>query len=232
VNGEQVNMTTRSRLGLRAFARHRGVSPSRIHRLVIEGVIPRDADGLIDVAVADGILDQRARLVSPLVAAANAATKRRQASLVHSDGTIPIAKSHAHGGRATKRRNATTPASVTAKSKKRSQNEPPPTDTSSYTFARTERERALAKQAQLDYRRSVGEVCEVKSAARAVDDCAVATRRLIEQIPNRIVNQLSAALGVDARTVHGLMQVEVERILEAIADVAAALPEKLMSTEH
>lgn len=65
------------RLSLRAYARHRGVSPSRIHRLVQAGVLPRDGDGLIPVARADQILDERAQLVMPTVWSANEATKRR-----------------------------------------------------------------------------------------------------------------------------------------------------------
>jgi hypothetical protein len=74
-----VNTKTDSeRLTLRGYARHRGVAPSRIHRLVAEGVIPRGADGLIPTREADAILDVRAELVSPLVTAANAEMKRRR----------------------------------------------------------------------------------------------------------------------------------------------------------
>jgi predicted outer membrane protein len=109
---------------------------------------------------------------------------------------------------------------------------PPDPDPLSYNAMRTRREGFLAKQAELDYRRSIGEVCEVAAATKAVMDCAVATRRLVEQIPNRIANQLAAAMGADVRRVQPMMQAEIERICDEIANTAQALPEKLGATSQ
>jgi len=72
------NRTTRATMGVRAYARHRAVAASRIHRLLMATVIPRNSDGRIPVAEADRILDERAVLVPQAVWAANAARKRRQ----------------------------------------------------------------------------------------------------------------------------------------------------------
>lgn len=66
------------RLSLRGFARHAGVSPSRIHKLCVEGVIPRDADGLIDVAQADAILAERREMAPPMLMAANLERKQQR----------------------------------------------------------------------------------------------------------------------------------------------------------
>lgn len=105
-------------------------------------------------------------------------------------------------------------------------------DPLSYNAMRTRRERFLAQQAELDYRRAIGEVCEVAAATKAVMDCAVATRRLVEQIPNRIANQLAASMGADVRRVQPLMQAEIERICDEISSTAQALPEKLGATSQ
>src|SRR5471030_2561848 len=61
---------------LRAYARHRGLSSSYVHRLISNGVIQRGDDGQINIAAADGILDARAALASPLRIAANAAQRK------------------------------------------------------------------------------------------------------------------------------------------------------------
>lgn len=78
--GERSSLQNGStRLSLRAYARHAGVAPSRIHRLIVEGAIPRGADGLIDVATADQVMAERRAMASPLLMELNAERKRRSA---------------------------------------------------------------------------------------------------------------------------------------------------------
>lgn len=83
-------------LSLRGYARHRGVSPSYIHKLLKERVLERNESGLIDPVRADRILAERAQLVSPLVFAEH--ERRRQRSRKAAPGSIAPAKAAAGSG--------------------------------------------------------------------------------------------------------------------------------------
>jgi len=163
--------------------------------------------------------------VSKMVSAGRIPTVDGKIDPVAADAAMKASHDPAKGEQTKPQRQGAAAQSVTS----------PPTDTSdplSYNAMRTRRERFLAQQAELDYRRAIGEVCEVAAATKAVMDCAVATRRLVEQIPNRIANQLAAAMGADVRRVQPMMQAEIERICDEISSTAQALPEKLGATSQ
>jgi len=153
-------------------------------------------------------------------------------------GAVLVAESDARltatlntrGGRGGKQQNGARKGVARAKRRDQEQDLTPEAET--LTKARTDHTRTQAQLSALEYRQRIGELCEVTQMRKAIRDCETASRRIVEQIPNRIAARLAATLGVDVRNVQGLMQAEVDRILEAIADIAAALPEKLTSTEH
>jgi hypothetical protein len=62
---------------LRAYAKHRGLSASWIHRLCVQGTLTRDGDGRLDIAESDAILDQRRGVAHPGRLQANEQRRQR-----------------------------------------------------------------------------------------------------------------------------------------------------------
>lgn len=210
------------------YAKQRGCSQQYVSRLIASGRIPTvGADKRIDPVAADAALAQtacpgRTQGAASRKAAAQAAGKPEAAAV---RGTERSAE-RADAGR------EPAPAGGNGSGNGSAQQSAVRTASATYTDARAMRESALAQQALLDYRRSVGELCEVKSVEQAIGDCAVASRQLILQIPNRIAARVAAELGVDVRKLQPLMQAEIERVCIEIADTAKALPERLGATRQ
>lgn len=97
---------------------------------------------------------------------------------------------------------------------------PPPApetlDATSYHVARTLREAAEAKMAQLRLRQMAGELVEADRVRRIVTTLAATVRAGFERIPDKLAERLAAL--ADAHECHALMTAEIDQVL---ADLAA-----------
>lgn len=197
-----------------AYAKHRGISQPYVSRLIKAGRIPC-VNGLIDPVAADAALEKSTDPDRKRGAARRLAAKRSENGEESRPETSEVVEKAPHKG-----------------------GHPPVTNrkavsaTQTYTEMRAKRESVLAQSAELDYRQRVGQLCEIDAVARAVSDCSVATRRMIEQIPNRIAARIAATLSVDVRSIEPLMRTEIEHALDELANTASTLPERLASTQQ
>jgi hypothetical protein len=187
--------TSKKRMSMAEFARHRGVSRAAVSQWGKAGRIVLDAENRVDVAASDELLAQ---------------TRNNR------------------GGRGGNVQNGSPQPATASASANGSRRLRPET----LTQARTAEASTKARLLNLEYRRTVGELCEVSSVRAAIDDCAIVTRRLIEQIPNRIASAIAATFGVDASKLYPLMQTEIERACNEIADGAKALRETIGMTRQ
>lgn len=175
-----------------ALARHLDVKRQAIHDLVKRGIIEIGEDGKIDVATAIDVMAKTLRADSKTVAAIMAAP----------------------GENAPEVADAVPPAPTL----------PPPTealDATSYHVARTLREAAEAKIAQLKLRQMAGELVNANDVRRAVVALSATARSGFERIPDKLADRL-AALG-DPHECHALLTAEIDQVLEDLAAGAESL---------
>lgn len=182
------------RLTQSALARLLGVKRQAVHDLVKRGIITAGDDGLIDVAAATAAMAKSLRADAKTVASIMAAPPAEE---VGAGDTVPP------------------PA-----------DEPPappadPNDATSYHIARTLRETAEAKIAQLRLRVMAGELVEARRVRDRVTTLAATARLGFERIPDKLADRL--AITTDAAACHALITQEIDQVLADLAADAAGL---------
>ena len=94
-----------------------------------------------------------------------------------------------------------------------------------FQSARAKRETHLAKLAELEERRKLGQLVETESVIKALTDYAIASRAALERMPDRISSVLAAES--DPVAVFNILDDEIARICDEICSIAASLPQKL-----
>lgn len=187
-----------SRLSQSGLARRLGVKRQAVHDLVKRGVIAVDDNGLIDVLAATTAISRTLRADSKTVATIMAA----QPPAVPAD---PIAPPSAP----TDQQPESEPASID------------PNDATSYHVARTLREAAEARMAQLRLRVMAGELVDADRVRRAATTLAATARSAFERIPDKLAERLAAE--TSAAACHELMTAEIDLVLADLAAGARAL---------
>lgn len=98
---------------------------------------------------------------------------------------------------------------------------PDPNDATSYHVARTLREAAEARMAQLRLRVMAGELVEAERVRRAVTTLAAMARSGFERIPDKLSERL--AVLADPHACHELLAAEINQVLSDLAAGAASL---------
>lgn len=204
MNGEQVVAPVG--LTYSAYAKSRGCSQPYISKCVKLGRIPADAvvDGKIDPVKADAALHKSPVDPSTVKPKAKAVAKNIAA---RADLDRKVAGS-ARVGRPTI----------------------PPKEGVSYVDARTTREITLGKQADLDYRKAIGELVQMVDVKRGIADNCGEIVKALRRIPDQTAGQLAAES--DPRAVHALLAAHIDAVCQQIADVAGALPDRLSATSQ
>lgn len=96
-----------------------------------------------------------------------------------------------------------------------------PPRSSAYHDARTQREQAQARMAQLELGRVLGEVLDAESTLKAVMDAHLAARAEIMKMPARLAQLV--AVQKDPRACYDLIQAECERACQRMIDAARGL---------
>lgn len=101
------------------------------------------------------------------------------------------------------------------------QQDPDPNDATSYHVARTLREAAEARMAQLRLRVMAGDLVEAARVRRAITTLAATARAGFERIPDKLAERL--AILSAANECHALLSAEIDQVLGDLADGALAL---------
>lgn len=96
-----------------------------------------------------------------------------------------------------------------------------PNDATSYHVARTLREAAEARMAQLRLRVMAGELVEAERVRRAITTLAATARSGFERVPDKLAERL--AVLTDAHECHALIATEIDQVLADLAAGAAML---------
>lgn len=99
-----------------------------------------------------------------------------------------------------------------------------------YANAKVQREHYAALREKLAYELASAKVCDVARASRAVYENAVATRRALERLPDRLGARVAAE--PDERKCRIMIQKEVAEICLEVVKIAETLPQQLGSSEH
>jgi hypothetical protein len=96
-----------------------------------------------------------------------------------------------------------------------------PPRSSAYHDARTQREQAQARMAQLELGRALGEVLEAEPTLKAVMDAHLAARGEIMKMPARLAQLVSVQS--DAAVCYRLIEAECERACQRMIEAARGL---------
>lgn len=203
----------RELVGVREFARRRGVSAPYISQLIAAGRIPKH-DGKIDAEEANAVLD---------------------AVRVKADGKKQAARTEARSAIAYPAVDGAPPAdrAATAAPPAAASAPAPPSGSNAsgaYTTARAVRETTLAKLEQLNLRQRLGELVEVEALRRGVAEAYAPMVRELRSMPDRIGGRMHAE--PNERAARDLLSAEIERTLARIAEIVAALPESIGKTRQ
>lgn len=165
-----------------ALARLLGCSRQSIGELVQRGIVPADADGMIDVAAAKAAI---AAAVRPHGKTAAAVAEAAPA------GATPAAPAPAAAPQA-------------------------PNEATSYHVARTLREAAEARIAQLKLAEMRGELVRVADARAALARHAATYREALLQIPGRLAAQLAAE--ADQARVYAMLDAELRAAMAHLTE--------------
>ena len=201
------------------YARRRGKNPAYIGDLVKAGKLPKRRDGKIDPAVCDPIMDQLAKSGPPQLRAHHEAMKAAKASRIMTEQQIDDLLAL-----------PSDIPSATVLPFKRPVETPRDEDFTPrdpYSRARLTAEQFKAKQVEIDYRRSVGELLEKPKVEAAVAECANLTRAILERLPDRAGERLAAVLKTDTSTVVMMLQAEIEGVCAEISAAVEALADKV-----
>ena len=183
------------RLSQSALARLLGVKRQAVHDLVKRGIIVAGDDGLIAVAAATEAMAKTLRADSKTVASIMAAP---------TDAAVTPAQTFEE------------PAAPPAQ-----QQQIDPNDATSYHVARTLREAAEARMAQLRLRVMAGELVDAERVRRIITTLAATTRAGFERIPDKLAERL--AVMPDPNECHALLAIEIDQVLADLATGAATL---------
>jgi hypothetical protein len=188
-------LTAAERLSQSGLARLLGVKRQAVHGLIKRGIIAIGDDGLIDVAAATEAMAKTLRADSKTVASIMAAPPGHASPPVSPVPTFAP------------------PAA-----------EPPaidPNDATSYHIARTLREAAEARMAQLRLRVMAGELVDADRVRRVVTTWAATARAGFERIPDKLAERL--AVMTAPNECHALIALEIDQVLADLAAGAAAM---------
>lgn len=197
-------------MSLRAYARHRDVSPSYVHRLIREGVIARDAaTGLIDSVAADRAFDAHRAVARPAVLAMHRARRaaRRQAAQVATD-EVPIDPAVADAAL-----EPTAQAPVAAVDELSA--------TASFAVARTERERINAEMARLELEQVRGTLVLRADVERAIADAMAPALARLDALSAALSPKLAGVS--ETRTLQSTVDDEVVLLRQEMANAFAAM---------
>jgi len=164
-------------ISLRAYARHRGVSDTAVHKALRAGRITPDADGTLDPKRADR--DWASNSDPPRIGAS------------HRADTVPV--------------NETTST--------------PPTQGTTFQQARTVNEVVKAQTNKVRLAQLKGEVVDRAAALAHVFTLARAQRDAWLNWPARVSAQMAATLGVEAHTLHLLLEAAVREHCQELGEV-------------
>ena len=184
-----------TRLNQSGLARLLGVKRQAVHDLVKRGVIVAGEDGLIDVATATAALAQHLRADAKSLSAILATQPGNDAQSV-----------------------AAVPSAPTFDAQKETINA---NDATSYHVARTLRELAEARMAQLKLRTMAGELVEAERVRRAVTTLAATVRAGFERIPDKLSERL--AVIADPQAIQALLSAEIDQVLTDLSNDAKNL---------
>ena len=188
------------------LARELGVSRQGIHELIKRGILQVDEDGLIDVAAARAAiaasLHPGAKTVQAITPAAPGATAAAPETPATAPGPGPT----------------TAPAQAPAAA---------PTVTS-YHVAKTLREAAEARLAQLKLAQKQGEVIQVQAVRSVLASTFAAVREAMLQLPARVAPLL--AVESDPAAIQTALYDEIHAALTALAAPEATL-ERALETD-
>lgn len=122
------------------------------------------------------------------------------------------------------RADAKTVATIMASEQATPTGAPPPSDAldaTSYHVARTLREAAEAKIAQLRLRQMIGSLVEAQRVTRAVTTWAAMARAAFEKVPDKVSERMAAT--PDPQECHALLTAEIDMVLADLAAGARAL---------
>lgn len=177
-------------ISIRAYARHRGVSDTAVHKAIREGRITRDADGSIDVERAD-----REWAKHSVTAAGTPADTPKQVSRPRAEN-IPVKEPAAE------------PAAPALNA-----------GGTSLLQARTVNEVVKAQTNKVRLARLKGELVDRPQAIAHVFKLARTERDAWLNWPARVSGQMASKLGVDAHTLHVALEAAVREHLQELGDV-------------
>lgn len=208
------------------YARRRGMSPSYIGDLVKAGKLPKRSDGLLDVNQCDPIMDALSKAGPAHLRAVH--ERRKQESINRALAKAPSTPSDDIDDLLALPEPAPS-AKVLPFERPKREDPGDFTPKDPYSKARLATEQFRAKQAEADYRRTVGELIERAATEAAVSDCANLTRAIVERLPDRAGERLAAVLKVDPSTIVTLLQAEVAKTCAEISTAAQALADKVQA---
>ena len=215
-----------NRIGIRAYARHRGVSPTAVSKAIKEGRLKRSVDHdhprgwpQIDIAMADqewdANSDPRAQRDNEAIGAsvkrAKSATKKR------STKKKSTRKKKATKRKAAKKKSTRKKASA-KKPKSESQKDREAGLAGELTLndARVAKELYAAKKARVDYEKSIGLLVEKSKVRSGYMKIARMIRNNLLNIPARVSGELAAV--TDAHEIDVRLTKEITEALQALAD--------------
>lgn len=182
-------------MGVKEYARHRGVSPAAVRKAASEGRIPRRPDGKFDVAEAD------AKWAANTTGAPK--PKRRKAAEPVSEVSDPAPAAWAWG-------EPVEPAPTAGEA------EPSlVADNLTFAQARASKETYLARLRKLEYEEKSGRLVDQEAVRRAQFTLLRTIRDRFLELPDRLADDLAAE--TDPGSIHELLRVEVRAVLEALS---------------
>ena len=103
-------------------------------------------------------------------------------------------------------------------------------ESSSYTRVRTVTEQYRAKQAEINYRKAVGELVERARMETALANIIGTIRRGMQKLPDVLAARLAAE--PDPRKARAMLVTEIEQMLADLSGAVEALPEQLTATQQ
>lgn len=178
------------------YARMRGWTQGNVSHLLRKGVIVQTSDGKIDSDDADR------RIAASKHPGKDHVRDRHAAARAVSNAVGAVEAPSGTGGK---------PPSSAAN----------PADATGYHAARTAREQAAAKLAELEYQTRAGQLMRRDHVVDAVFDIGRGLREALAPVPDRLAQMLLGQ--TDANTVHRLIADELDRALNEAANRLAAV---------
>ena len=198
-------------MSIRAYARHLGVAHSAVQKAIRGGRIQLEPDGSIDPAKADAAWIANAdpaRTPKPVPAppqprAATSKTPRSDRP-DHADHLKPVPQAAVEAARETLKEHG----------------EPvPPPEKMTFMQARTVNEILRAQERRVRLQKLKGELVDKARATALVFRLARQERDAWQNWPSRISAEMAAELGVDANTLHTILERRVRQHLTELSEI-------------